>query len=370
MQSWKKRVQHRGEKNREEFRRFDTLRDGKRTPGTRGLIASLGLDRWYKNEILTLDIRNRRFVRKYNPHPIIDTITKIHIKECLEKNNIPVPETHFVVRNKRDLEECRFFLETGSLDSFVVKPDNTYGGKGILLVKRRERDYFITEGGREMTLNEVMTHIRNVVNGHFSRTRHDIAILEHRVVSHRFLEEIVYKGLSDVRVIVLCGYPVMAMARLPTEKSNWTANLHAGAVGAGLNLRSGKIFHAIYSERPVKYHPDSNRHLIGFRFPFWREILDISSKAQLCSGLGYVGVDVVIDEECGPLVLEVNKRPGLDIQKANDDGLLKRLKWVERHLEPKRQVEACRYYNESPEQKVYRAQLWDQYGWKKDPSES
>jgi glutathione synthase/RimK-type ligase-like ATP-grasp enzyme len=43
------------------------------------------------------------------------------------------------------------------------------------------------------------------------------------------------------------------------------------------------------------------------------------------TGLGYLGVDLMIDEDKGPLMLEVNARPGLAIQLANGIGLLHRL---------------------------------------------
>jgi len=46
-------------------------------------------------------------------------------------------------------------------------------------------------------------------------------------------------------------------------------------------------------------------------------------------GLGYLGVDVAIDETAGPLVLELNARPGLSIQNANRCGLKSRLKVIE-----------------------------------------
>ena len=39
--------------------------------------------------------------------------------------------------------------------------------------------------------------------------------------------------------------------------------------------------------------------------------------------LGYVGVDIVLDANYGPMVLEANARPGLNIQIANNQGLLK-----------------------------------------------
>jgi hypothetical protein len=37
--------------------------------------------------------------------------------------------------------------------------------------------------------------------------------------------------------------------------------------------------------------------------------------------LGYPGVDLVIDEELGPLVMEVNARPGLQVQNITGIGL-------------------------------------------------
>jgi glutathione synthase/RimK-type ligase-like ATP-grasp enzyme len=48
------------------------------------------------------------------------------------------------------------------------------------------------------------------------------------------------------------------------------------------------------------------------------------------TGLGYLGVDMVIDQERGPLLLELNARPGLQIQVANQKGLLKHLEFIDK----------------------------------------
>ncbi len=37
--------------------------------------------------------------------------------------------------------------------------------------------------------------------------------------------------------------------------------------------------------------------------------------------LGYIGVDICIDQTRGPLVLEVNGRPGIEIQNVQKRGL-------------------------------------------------
>ena len=49
-------------------------------------------------------------------------------------------------------------------------------------------------------------------------------------------------------------------------------------------------------------------------------------------GLGYLGVDIVVDRDLGPLLLEANARPGLAIQIANGQGLLPRLQEIDRRL--------------------------------------
>jgi D-alanine-D-alanine ligase-like ATP-grasp enzyme len=58
--------------------------------------------------------------------------------------------------------------------------------------------------------------------------------------------------------------------------------------------------------------------------------LDMSVCVSRAVGLGYLGVDVVLDRIRGPLLLEANARPGLAIQIANHAGLGARLAAVGR----------------------------------------
>jgi D-alanine-D-alanine ligase-like ATP-grasp enzyme len=41
--------------------------------------------------------------------------------------------------------------------------------------------------------------------------------------------------------------------------------------------------------------------------------------------LGYAGIDVCLDERRGPVVIEVNARPGIEIQNALQKGLVPEL---------------------------------------------
>jgi len=58
--------------------------------------------------------------------------------------------------------------------------------------------------------------------------------------------------------------------------------------------------------------------------------MQLSAGCRELVSLGYIGVDIVLDSRLGPLMLEINARPGLSIQLANKKGLLPRLQAVEK----------------------------------------
>ena len=53
--------------------------------------------------------------------------------------------------------------------------------------------------------------------------------------------------------------------------------------------------------------------------------MDIAYNCARAIPLGYIGIDICIDQALGPLVLEVNGRPGLEIQNVQQEGLLNEL---------------------------------------------
>jgi alpha-L-glutamate ligase-like protein len=125
----------------------------------------------------------------------------------------------------------------------------------------------------------------------------------------------------------------MAMLRLPTRASNGRANLHQGGIGAGVDLDSGLTHHAVQHNHFIEIHPDTRLPVVGMRVPCWREVLAMSRRVAVAVGLGYIGVDIVVDESQGPLLLEANARPGLAIQIANGRGLLPRLQAIDARLD-------------------------------------
>ena len=136
---------------------------------------------------------------------------------------------------------------------------------------------------------------------------------------------VVEPGRDRVRIIVYRGYPVMSMVRLPTRISDGKANLHQGAVGAGICLATGRTINGVLGNEHVEEHPDTGMPVIGIDIPYWDRMLDMAARCFDLTGLGYLGVDLVLDARLGPLMLELNARPGLNVQIANGQGLMPRL---------------------------------------------
>jgi alpha-L-glutamate ligase-like protein len=215
---------------------------------------------------------------------------------------------------------------------FVIKPTRGSGGKGILVVTGRSGKNFRLSDGSLLSSHEIEFHLSNIIAGIFSLgSQADRALIEYRVNFDRLFERITYRGVPDVRIIVFLGIPVMAMVRLPTRMSQGKANLHQGAIGAGIDIRTGLTLTAVQYNSVVTEHPDTGQPVMGFQIPYWDRLLDIASRTYELTGLGYQGIDIVIDHDLGPLVLELNARPGLNIQIANREGLSHRLALVEAH---------------------------------------
>ena len=121
----------------------------------------------------------------------------------------------------------------------------------------------------------------------------------------------------------------MAMVRLPTRASDGKANLHQGAVGAGIDMSTGETLAGVLQNDIVEEHPDTGALVAGLSIPHWDFILESAARCYEVTELGYLGVDMVIDRSLGALILEMNARPGLNIQIANCTGLATRISRID-----------------------------------------
>lgn len=273
--------------------------------------------------------RNADYVLIHNPrkfYPRVDD--KLITKNLAIEAGLPVPELYAVVSEEHQIEELHGILKPH--DQFVVKPAHGSGGDGILVITGRRGDKYRRSNGNLMAREEFEHHLSNGLSGLYSLGGHpDHLLIEYCVQFDPIFDQVSYKGVPDIRIIVFLGYPVMAMIRLPTRLSDGKANLHQGAIGVGIDIPTGKTKRGVWGKEIIREHPDTEHSIVGLQIPHWDELMEMASRCYELSGLGYVGVDFVLDRNKGPMILELNARPGLAIQMANGNGLLHRLKKVE-----------------------------------------
>jgi len=284
---------------------------------------------------LGMNARNYLYIRPHNGRKSkARADNKLATKARMLDAGVPTPRLLSVFRSLRDV---RGFDWTTLPASFVLKPARGYGGGGITVVRKWDGVQGRARGG-DIPVRELEAEIFSILDGAYSLDNlPDIAFIEECVVVSSSLRKLTKKGVPDIRVIVMRGVPVMAMLRLPTAESDGKANLHQGALGIGIDLRTGITTKAILHGAEVMYIPDTKIKVRGVKLPGWEKILDYAVRAQEASGLGFAGIDIVLDEEQGPLVLEVNARPGLQIQLANGASLRTRLERIEDMKIPSRE---------------------------------
>lgn len=309
------------------------------------------IKRWKALEakgIMGINRRNADFVLKYNKrhlYPIVDD--KIITKQRAIEAGIHVPEMYGIISTEKEIEKLDSII--GERNDFVIKPAQGAGGDGILVIADRFEGNFKTVSGRITSRDEIEYQLSSILTGLYSLGGHrDRALIEYRVTPDQIFRSISYEGVPDIRIIVLMGYPVMAMLRLPTRQSNGKANLHQGAIGVGVDLATGVTLRGTWLNNIISKHPDTTNAVDGVQLPNWDGFMKLAAGCYELCGLGYIGVDMVLDQDKGPLILELNARPGLNIQIANDCGLTGRAQAVEAHL-----VELqAKGVQETPEERV------------------
>jgi alpha-L-glutamate ligase-like protein len=293
--------------------------------------------------IMGMNQRNAAMILDHNPRskfPLVDN--KLRMRDLCESTGVPTPAVYVAIRCYSQLRHLDQILR--HREDFVIKPNNGSGGRGILVVTGRQGRHFLRHDGERIDLDTLRQHLSDILSGMYSLGgRPDQAIVQQRVRLHPALAPISYNGIPDIRVILYRNQPAMAMLRLPTKASRGKGNLHQGGIGAGVDLATGRTIHAVIRNRFCQDHPDTRVPVVGMQVPFWPEVLAMSRAVAEAVGLGYIGVDIIIDAVQGPMLLEANARPGLAIQMANAKGLLPRLAEIDRMLDQSRVLDVGRW---------------------------
>lgn len=284
----------------------------------------------YRNAgILGINARNRDYILPNNPrklYPLVDD--KVETKRLAVAAGIQTPELYGIIDNLHDIKNLRAMV--AGKESFVIKPSKGSGGGGITLITGLTANGYRKASGALMSESEMRYYLSNIISGMYAMSgSSDRIILEYKVKFDPLFADIAYQGVPDIRVILYKGVPAMAMLRLPTRASDGKANLHKGGIGAGIDLGTGKTLSGVQFGQVTDAHPETGHSISGYQIPGWEKLLEMASRFYDITGLGYVGVDIVLDKDLGPMMLEVNARPGIAIQVANSAGLKHRLEAID-----------------------------------------
>lgn len=279
--------------------------------------------------IIGMNQRNFGLVARYNPrhlYPLVDD--KLKTKRLAQEAGITVPQLLGTLHYQHDVKHLRQMLS--AYNQFVIKPVKGSGGKGILVIIEQDHNLYYKPSGDAVKLSHIERHVSNILSGlHSLGGKPDAVMIESLIQIDPVFADYSYEGIPDLRVIVLKGYPIMAMLRLATHASDGRANLHQGAVGVGIDIGTGEALHAVQYGNPVYFHPDTRKPFSSLTVPHWDRLLKLAAACYEMTGLGYLGVDIVLDRDQGPMIIELNARPGLSIQVANFAGLAPRVASVE-----------------------------------------
>jgi alpha-L-glutamate ligase-like protein len=281
--------------------------------------------------ILWINARSLKYIKAFNGKVARDLAdSKLKTKEFLKKQWVNVPQTLKILKKHEELtKEMIATLEP----PFVIKPNNGFWGKGILVVDSVDHNgIFKTNTGDTFSAKRLLIHLSNVLDGFFSLSgSRDKAMIEKKIVIDSDIALLWKYWLPDLRIILFNRVPVMAMIRIPTEKSWGKANLHAGACAAGIDIWNGRLTYTVQNSKQIKSIPGIG-NVRGTKLPDWEKILELAVKVQYVTNIQYLGCDIVLDENEGPLLLEMNIRPWLEVQVVNNAPLhtrLKKVEWIE-----------------------------------------
>lgn len=285
-----------------------------------------------RHKVLGQNARNLIFINeKGNGRGRAIADDKLETKEILVAENVPTPKLLGVIKN---INEFKSFNWDALPKSFVIKPVHGVQGGGIEIFYNRDNEgNWIRGNGSRVSLQELKMQASDILDGKYSiKNEPDQVFFEERIRTHSALKNHSYKGTPDIRVIVYNKIPIMAYVRFPTEESGGKANMILGAVGTGIDLANGTTTSSTYGKAnggkgaPIEYVPGTKLRYRGLTIPNWDILLRSAAKTLSAVNLKYGAVDFLLDDDLGPVIVEISARPGLSIQLVNREGLHWRLK--------------------------------------------
>lgn len=159
----------------------------------------------------------------------------------------------------------------------------------------------------------------NGVRQLFNQLHTKSLLVEQKIAQHEDME-FNNKSVNTIRVYTACGknskkaQVFKATLRIGVGESI-VDNSHNGGCAYEIDLETGIVCSRGWGQRYRDniIHPLSNRAVMGFKIPFWQEVINMCSfAAELIPAVQFIGWDVAITQD-GPLLIEGNHDPDLDM---------------------------------------------------------
>lgn len=208
-----------------------------------------------------------------------------------------------------------------------VKPCRGRGGRGAERWDQLDLGMYASPAGERLSGKDLLARL-------VSRSRRSALLIQPRLVAHAHLQEISAGALPTLRVLTCLNEGnepevVAAMLRTSYGKYKTVDNLHAGGIGALIDLESGALSKSsnLGSDARLGWfstHPDTGAKIEGRIVPHWTEAkVSAAAAHRHFADRVVVGWDIAILQD-GPIFIEGNGNPDLDIlQRFMDVGLRK-----------------------------------------------
>ena len=242
---------------------------------------------------------------------------KLEFHEICERRRIPTPALVLVMDRGR---VTRGDADLPAADLFV-KPRKGRGGWGAECWEYQGRGRYRSLEGRECTGDELLARIAR-------RSRWQPQLVQRRLVNHPDIADLGAGELDTARMMTVLNEAgayefTHAVFRTAIRLHSPVDNFHAGGIGAPVDPRTGVLGRAMggglrgvpgYSDQAAcDTHPVTGARITGRRVPFWQEAVELVERAHRSfPSVPVVGWDVAFTPE-GPVLIEGNSAPDLDI---------------------------------------------------------
>jgi hypothetical protein len=257
-------------------------------------------------------------LRSKNPSPLNDK--KKFVDRCVEH------KVHCV--------HCLLYLD-GTADSepgaslpncdLFVKPATGRGGKGAQRWDRTARGTYSTDGVHEFSQPDLVRRL-NIM------ARQKPLIVQPRIMPHPALADLTSGALPTIRMMTCLNEEmepevVAASFRMSIGGNRTVDNFHAGGIACSIELETGELGLAsnLGMDAGLGWlvrHPTTHARIEGRRLPLWGEAKALAIEAHRSfSDRVVIGWDIAVAVD-GPIVVEGNSSPDVDlIQRFMDVGL-------------------------------------------------